>query len=253
MTSNYAVLGSPIAHSMSPALHKAAFAVSGIEASYESHELAGGLSNFVSTMDESWQGFSLTMPLKEEALDVAEQLHPLAISTRAANTLIRVSDAWLGYNTDVMGLKQAVQNQTFQTVAILGNGATARSAAVAFEDHEVLVWARNSDRAMAITESYGGRVTSLDEALRCDLVVSTLPAGALKPLLQGAYPGVLLDVAYANKDTASHFSLGISGLEMLLWQAVGQQRLFRTGQFESPLADEVAVVAAMRSALDMGE
>ena len=62
-----------------------------------------------------------------------------------------------------------------------------------------------------------------------------------------------LDVAYANKDTASHFSLGISGLEMLLWQAVGQQRLFRTGQFESPLADEVAVVAAMRSALDMGE
>ena len=91
MTSNYAVLGSPIAHSMSPALHKAAFAVSGIEASYESHELAGGLSNFVSTLDESWQGFSLTMPLKEEALDVAEQLHPLAISTRAANTLIRVS------------------------------------------------------------------------------------------------------------------------------------------------------------------
>ncbi|MGA1531915.1 MAG: hypothetical protein ACO33E_02540, partial [Aquiluna sp.] len=72
-------------------------------------------------------------------------------------------------------------------------------------------------------------------------------------LLQGAYPGVLLDVAYANKNSGSHFSSSISGLEMLLWQAVGQQRLFRTGQFESPLEDEVAVLAAMRSAIGMGE
>ncbi len=253
MTSNYAVLGSPIAHSKSPVLHRAAFAASGIEASYDAHEVAGGLANFVSTLDESWRGLSLTMPLKEEALDVAEQLHPLAISSRAANTLIRVSGAWLGYNTDVMGLQQAVANLTFQTVAILGNGATARSAAVAFEDSDLFVWARNSDRAMAITESYGGRVTSLDDALRCDLVVSTLPAGALEPLLGTAYDGVLLDVAYANKGTGSHFASSISGLEMLLWQAVGQQRLFRTGQFESPLEDEEAVVAAMRSALDVGE
>jgi shikimate dehydrogenase len=253
MTSNYAVLGSPIAHSKSPVLHRAAFAASGIEASYDAHELAGGLANYVSTLDESWRGLSLTMPLKEEALDVAEQLHPLAISSRAANTLIRVSGAWLGYNTDVMGLQQAVANLTFQTVAILGNGATARSAAVAFEDSDLFVWARNSDRAMAITESYGGRVSSLDDALSCDLVVSTLPAGALEPLLGTSYDGVLLDVAYANKGTGSHFASSISGLEMLLWQAVGQQRLFRTGQFESPLEDEEAVVAAMRSALDVGE
>ena len=253
MTSNYAVLGSPIAHSKSPVLHRAAFAASGIEASYDAHEVAGGLANFVSTLDESWRGLSLTMPLKEEALDVAEQLHPLAISSRAANTLIRVSGAWLGYNTDVMGLQQAVANLTFQTVAILGNGATARSAAVAFEDSDLFVWARNSDRAMAMTESYGGRVSSLDDALSCDLVVSTLPAGALEPLLGTAYDGVFLDVAYANKGTGSHFASSISGLEMLLWQAVGQQRLFRTGQFESPLEDEEAVVAAMRSALDVGE
>ncbi len=253
MTSNYAVLGSPIAHSKSPVLHRAAFAASGIEASYDAHELAGGLANHVSTLDESWRGLSLTMPLKEEALDVAEQLHPLAISSRAANTLIRVSGAWLGYNTDVMGLQQAVANLTFQTVAILGNGATARSAAVAFEDSDLFVWARNSDRAMAITESYGGRVSSLDDALICDLVVSTVPAGAQVQLLGTSYDGVLLDVAYANKGTGSHFASSISGLEMLLWQAVGQQRLFRTGQFESPLEDEEAVVAAMRSALDVGE
>jgi len=206
MTSNYAVLGSPIAHSKSPVLHRAAFAASGIEASYDAHELAGGLAKYVSTLDESWRGLSLTMPLKEEALDVAEQLHPLAISSRAANTLIRVSGAWLGYNTDVMGLQQAVANLTFQTVAILGNGATARSAAVAFEDSDLFVWARNSDRAMAITESYGGRVSSLDDALSCDLVVSTLPAGALEPLLGTAYDGVLLDVAYANEGTGSHFA-----------------------------------------------
>jgi len=106
---------------------------------------------------------------------------------------------------------------------------------------------------MAITESYGGRVSSMDDALSCDLVVSTLPAGTLEPLLGTSYDGVLLDVAYANKGIGSHFASSISGLEMLLWQAVGQQRLFRSGQFESPLEDEEAVVAAMRSALVMGE
>jgi len=253
MTNSFAVLGSPIGHSKSPALHRAAFAVSGIDASYEAIEVSAGLAGFVSTLGGSWHGLSLTMPLKEEALDVAQQLHPLAISTRSANTLIRVSDAWLGYNTDVMGLRMAVSEVGFASIGILGNGATARSACVAFEDNQVSVWGRNSDRAMALAEAYGVTVESLGAVLSKDLVISTLPAGALSPLLEGHFPGVLLDAAYANTDTQSHFSSAILGLEMLLWQAVGQQRLFRTGQLDAELDNEPELVSAMRSSLLVGE
>lgn len=253
MTSRFAVLGSPISHSLSPALHAAAFSAQAVDATYEAIELSGGLAGFVDALSLDWQGLSLTMPLKEEALDVAQQLHPLAISTRSANTLIRVQDSWLGYNTDVMGLQMAARSLEFGTVGILGNGATARSAAVAFEESERLVWARNTDRAMGIVEAFGGKVGSLEAVLECDLVVSTLPSGVLKPLLKESHSGTLLDVAYSNSDTAEFFARGISGLEMLLWQAVGQQRLFRHQDLERELDNEDAVVQAMRSALNMEE
>ena len=253
MTSQYAVLGSPIAHSKSPLLHSAAFALSGIQATYSAIELDRGLGEFVSNLDSSWQGLSLTMPLKEEALDVASQLHPLAISTRAANTLIRVESSWLGYNTDVMGLQMAASNLSFQTVGILGTGATARSAAVAFEEHEITVWGRNSDKAVGICEAYGGKLGSLKQVLSRDLVISTLPAGVLTGLLEEAQTGTLLDVVYANNEVGGYFPVQISVLEMLLWQAIGQQRLFQTGQLEMPLEDEPRLLAAMRSSLVVGE
>jgi len=147
----------------------------------------------------------------------------------------------------------AVSEVGFASIGILGNGATARSACVAFEDNQVSVWGRNSDRAMALAEAYGVTVESLGAVLSKDLVISTLPAGALSPLLEGHYPGVLLDVAYANTDTQSHFSSSILGLEMLLWQAVGQQRLFRTRQLDAELDNEPEIVSAMRSSLLVGE
>ena len=252
MTSRFAVLGSPISHSKSPLLHRAAFTCSRLNAGYEAIELASGLKQFATTLDESWHGLSLTMPLKEEALDVAYQVHPLAISTRSANTLVRQQDTWLAYNTDVMGLQHAVKELEIGSVGILGSGATARSAAVAFEDHEVRVWARNSDKASAIAEAYGSTVSSLGRVLGSDLVISTIPEGLVGELVTEKYDGVMLDVVYANSSVEG-FSHRISGLEMLLWQAVGQQRLFRGGSIEEPLTDEVEVVAAMRAALGMEE
>jgi shikimate dehydrogenase len=252
MTSRFAVLGSPISHSLSSVLHKAAFGCSGIDASYEALELASGLSQFANSLDASWMGLSLTMPLKEEALDVASQLHPLAISTRSANTLVRQEETWLAYNTDVMGLQHAVKGLDFKSVGILGSGATARSAAVAFEDQNVRVWARNTDKAAAISQAYGAVVSSLDAVLNADLVISTVPKGVIHALADGQYDGILLDAVYANSPVEG-FSRSVSGLEMLLWQAAGQQRLFRGGALEEPLSMEAEIVAAMRTALGMGE
>ena len=85
-----AVLGSPISHSLSPLLHNTAYAQLGIQGSYEAIEVnAGGLAKFIDERDESWTGFSLTMPLKEEAVAYAKHVDDLAKRINSANTLYR--------------------------------------------------------------------------------------------------------------------------------------------------------------------
>ena len=89
-----AVLGDPIAHSLSPALHRAGYAAVGLDWTYDAHRVAaGGLSEFVRGLDASWRGLSLTMPLKREALELASEASPIARLAGAANTLLLVDGA----------------------------------------------------------------------------------------------------------------------------------------------------------------
>ncbi|MDG2479224.1 MAG: hypothetical protein P8M24_04980, partial [Aquiluna sp.] len=87
----------------------------------------------------------------------------------------------------------------------------------------------------------------------CDLVISTLPTGALSEILVGqpSFSGTLLDVAYSNKLGTEHFAESISGLDMLIWQAVGQQRIFNGEGPETPLEDEAKLVETIRATLSM--
>ena len=86
-----AVLGDPIAHSLSPALHRAGYAAVGLDWTYDAHRVvAGGLSAFVRSLDASWRGLSLTMPLKREAVELASEVSPVARLAGAANTLLLV-------------------------------------------------------------------------------------------------------------------------------------------------------------------
>lgn len=253
MTEKFAVLGAPISHSKSPELHLAAFKILGRQATYERVEIAAGLKQHVAGLGADWKGLSLTMPLKSEALDTANYLDPLAIASLSCNTLVRDGESWLGYNTDIFGLRKASGEHLGGTISILGTGATARSSLLAFEDHEPIIWGRDSDKAVALSAAHGGRYASLEEALAADLVVSTLPKGALEDVATSSYPGVLLDVTYSNKGNRPNFKSYISGLEMLLWQAVAQQRLFAGHQMAEALEGETAVVRAMRLAIGMGE
>lgn len=254
MTSRFAVLGSPIKHSLSPAIHAAAFSAIGRQAHYERVELATDLSGWVRNLGPEWLGLSLTMPLKEQALDVANYLDPLAIASLSVNTLVRDGLNWLGFNTDVFGLQQATKHLAISSVGILGTGATARSALVAFEDLQPRIWGRNSDKAVALAEAHGGSYAALETVLASDLVVSTLPEGVLQELLSvDAFPGVLLDVVYSQSSANLGFAGGISGLEMLIWQALGQQRLFAGKGLDEPFEDEADIISAMRQAAGMEE
>ncbi len=290
-TRNYAVLGSPIAHSKSPIIHAAAYRVLGLDWQYGRHEVAkGALKSFVDSLDETWMGLSLTMPLKEEGLRFAAEVDYYAKLTGAVNTLAKVtSDAgqtsWLGYNTDVFGIIQAVsQAPVFAakstdveigSVMVLGSGATATSAVAAIKalapNATVLLYARNhKTRAQlhAFSERLGlkTKVTShlRRSANRVDLVISTLPAHSLDEIGAKLYDsrrfkpaGALLDVAYQPwpsqiaKAWSRHDKSVISGLEMLIWQAVVQLRIFVGGSTDEPLPNEVAVVEAMRHGIEV--
>ena len=257
-----AVLGSPIAHSRSPLLHRAAYQSLGLDWSYDAIEVREGeLLSFLQACGPEWVGFSLTMPLKDEAWALAEVRDEVAERTQCANTLLRHGGGWHAVNTDVSGLVTAVHefsrmqsSQPITTAVIIGSGATARSAsaaAAALGAEHVIVRARNVDaahavaavaRACGVSRVEAGPLAELSDALRdADLCVSTLPGSAATELV--AYFGdtwserpqgsVLVDVAYdpwpSRLAQAWQPGLTISGLDMLLWQAVAQVELM-TGQ-----------------------
>ena len=277
MIPKLSVLGSPISHSKSPAIHSAAYRVLGLDWTYDKIEVRkGGLRSFMEQLDPLWLGLSLTMPLKEEAARFANSLDAAAELTGAVNTLVRTDAGWAGYNTDVFGIVQAVRLagvETPKTVLILGSGATATSAVTAVKELSpnatVLVHARNAEtrgQLVAYAKELGLKAHSVRfltrAASRANLTIATLPGGALNAVAEKLAKknfrpnGAILDVAYDPwpSKIASVWSRAdqtiISGLEMLLWQAVAQIRIFKTGDPTLQLPNEVAVVEAMRHALE---
>ena len=268
-----AVLGSPIAHSKSPALHRAAYRRLGLDWEYTAIELRGhGLAEFMGGLDASWRGLSLTMPLKHDVLPLLDDLDEIATTTGAVNTVLLDDGRRRGFNTDVGGIVRTLREAGVGGVhhgLILGGGATAGSALVAMSQlgaARVRVLVRRAgaaDELAALGRRLGVRVEEghLDELGRvddADLVVSTVPGGidlGVEPSAALAQRAHLLDVAYdpwpsplGSSWVAAGGSL-VHGLGMLLHQALLQVRIFVTGDPDTELPDEGAVLAVMRDSL----
>jgi shikimate dehydrogenase len=259
-----AVLGKPIEHSLSPVIHNAGYAAAGLaDWAYTRHECdESGLARFVDALDETWAGLSLTMPLKEVALDVAEEATPVAEAIGAANTLVLRGGRRLADNTDAPGIVDALAEigvKEADEVAVLGAGGSARGALAAAKRlgaSSVTVYARRRE-AVAELEPVASRLdlrlkaAGWGEAERCgraDLVIATVPKGAADGLRPVWGPDtVLFDILYDPWPTplaAAAERDGVrvlDGLALLLAQAVRQWTRF-TGVDRAP-------VAAMREAL----
>ena len=255
MTKHYAVLGSPISHSKSPLIHTTIFNHLNTDADYHSHDVVD-LASFLKSK-HGLAGLSLTMPLKDQAFAVANELDFWAQRSESVNTLKKTESGWAGYNTDVFGLRQAANLLTFQSVAVLGTGATARSALAAFQDSNLMLWGRNQDSAKDLSKRFDASNQDLMAALSADLVVSTIPGSALSGLTSkdSRHPGTLISADYGTDayQAGTSFENAISGLEMLMWQAVGQQRIFTGLGLNAPLPDEEILIEAIRRALDMAK
>ena len=242
-----AVLGDPIAHSLSPVLHRAGYAAVGLDWTYDAHRVvAGGLSEFVRGLDGSWRGLSLTMPLKREAMALASVVSPFAGLAGAANTLLLVDGSVHADNTDVPGAVSALRARYDGPVAgatILGGGATAASTALALCElgaRSLTLLVRSPARAaetLAAIDRHGSRpavtVGTLDhDPVRGDVVVSTVPHEAQTADLvdRCASVPVVFDVVYDPWPTPLAASAGdrvlVTGLDLLLHQAALQFEMF---------------------------
>lgn len=258
-----AVLGSPIAHSLSPALHRAAYAALELDWTYEAIEVGESeLQAFLEQLDDSWAGLSLTMPLKEVAIGLCAEVDHTALTIRSVNTLLPTTAGWFGTNTDVTGIVRSLEEIGLQagleSALILGAGATARSAIAALAQMRVQALGLTARRPEQVAElidlaqSFDIQASAVGwlprpESLDVALVISSLPgdAGATWGQVAGSTSAALLDVAYHPWPTplaAAWPNARIaSGRSMLLWQAVEQVRLM-TGR-EAP-------VDAMRAAVN---
>lgn len=272
-TRRAAVIGSPIAHSLSPVLHRAAYESLGLAGySYDRFEVREHeLADFVDTLGPEWAGLSMTMPLKRVAIPLLDEVSPLVQAIGSCNTMVfdpsrrgEGGRVWrYGDNTDVQGVIGALGDagihpgepgrEAHGPAVIIGGGATAASALAGLQRlgwRQVHLAVRSAERAAEVV-AVGGllgvdvQLCPLAEATdllaHADVTIGTVPGPALAELADRAHvhersedehPPVLLDAIYEGWPTPMAQAwqrLGgivVSGLDMLIHQAVGQVELF---------------------------
>ncbi|GLX52225.1 shikimate 5-dehydrogenase [Streptomyces hygroscopicus subsp. hygroscopicus] len=254
-----AVLGKPIAHSLSPVLHRAAYEELGLAGwSYDRFEVdEAALPAFFRGLGPEWAGLSLTMPLKRAVIPLLDEISDTAAAVDAVNTVVFDADGRKrGDNTDIPGMVAALREHGIEQVgsaAILGAGATASSALAALSrvcTGEVVAYVRSEPRAEEMRQ--WGRRLEVDvrtadwsdaaEALRAPLVIATTPAGTTDALAAAVpeRPATLFDVLYEPWPTelAARWSMYggavVGGLDLLVHQAVLQVEQM-TGLAPAPL------------------
>lgn len=250
------LLGDPVEHSRSPAIHTAALAAAGIEGTYEARRV--DRAGMASAVDEirygGLDGANVTMPHKEAAFALADRVSEAALRAGAVNTLTHREGMAEGENTDIAGLIRVWGEAGFSTsppVLILGSGGAAAGAMVALAEHRILVSARSPDRAAGLLERTrtDGEVVEWGSAVQGAIVVNATPLGMEGELLPDGVverADGLVDLSYGSQRTpavVAAVALGlpyVDGPEILLAQAAASFELW-TGM--------PAPLEAMRAAL----
>jgi shikimate dehydrogenase len=256
----FAVFGSPVAHSLSPAMHRAALAAAGINGDYVARDVdAAGFGVGIEELGSGrLDGINVTMPHKARAYEACEIRSPLAVRAGAVNTLYRDGGHIAGDNTDIIGIREAWRQAALPPggrVAVLGAGGAAAAALLALDGMQIQVVARRLDAAREIIERTGvvAGVLPWDRPPQHSVVVNATPIGMKgEPLADEILSTArgLLDMAYGDADTPSvqlmrEKGLPVAeGLDMLVGQAVASFRIW-TGVRVSPTVMRKAALAEL--------
>ena len=258
-----AVLGKPITHSLSPLVHTLIYRELGLESDYQRFEMDESAAKefLLREIGGSWNGFSLTMPLKEVGFELDLEFEHDAIRSHAINTVTSQG----AYNTDIPGLVRVLRREKmeFDEVIILGSGATARSCLLALEGFgyrdQITIVRRSSNRDALLPkiEASDVRLIDLDSwrphgSSKNGLIISTLPASAQSIVSTGiaGHEGVLIDFSYSPWPSVLAGVVAgkvVSGLKVLVSQAVDQAAIFSNLDFERDEMYEKVISSTVKS------
>jgi shikimate dehydrogenase len=240
----FALLGDPVEHSRSPAIHKAALAELGLSGSYEARR--SGQAGLATALDElragNLDGVNITMPLKAMAAAGADRLTPMAERSRSVNTLRFREGLVEGHSTDAAAARAVLEGTRFDRAApilILGAGGAAAAVLIAFQGREVYLAARRDDLAnqLAPRAGYEVMIVPFGTAVPGAIVVNATPLGmngeSLPSDVMSGASG-LIDLAYGPVDppaTVEARRIGlplVDGVEFLARQA-GESFTWWTG------------------------
>ena len=238
----YAVVGNPIAHSLSPVMHNAGFAALGLNAVYVPLQAADAEDFVMFARAIGLAGASITAPFKVALVPHVDDVEPLAKRVGAINTIARRDGRWIGANTDVHGFIAPLSGRIAlkgTRTAVLGAGGAARAVAVALVEQgaAVSICARRPEAARDVARATGAQVgTFPPRSGTWDVLVNTIPAGDDSPMSGVPLDGeIVFDLIYTPADTPllrqarAQGCLTIGGIEMLVAQAEKQFEMW-TGQ-----------------------
>lgn len=228
----YGILGHPVAHSLSPAMHTAAFKALEIDAEYRRFDVAPkDLQQFCREAREKYAGFSVTAPHKEAIMPFLDEVDSVAAEIGAVNTVVNRDGKLIGFNTDWIGVQKALTVLRKQSVLVLGAGGAAKAVVYACikAGADVKIFNRTAAKARVLADQCGARVGTLHDAKIAAVIINT--TSAKDPLLSGdefQKHQVVMDCAYAPpmteflKNAQKAGAKIINGLPMLLHQGGAQ-------------------------------
>ena len=228
-----ALLGDPVAHSRSPAIHEAALRAVGIRGSYEARRTdAHGMERACAEIRSgALDGVNVTMPLKAVALEAVDRASKVAIRAGAVNTVCLRDGSAVGENTDVGGIRDAWRRRRLPDdvpILVLGAGAAAAAALLAREGSELLVSSRRSGMSSALAARLEADAIEIPwrTAVPGAVVVNATPLGMDDELLPGDIldeASGLFDMAYGASTTPAVAAMRdrpvADGIDMLIAQA----------------------------------
>jgi len=245
MTKKFAVIGYPLAHSLSPFLHNAIFKKLRKNCRYSAVEIKPDeLERKIEYLKKTYSGFNVTIPHKIEFMKYLDQTDDEAKKMGAVNTVLVENGRLVGYNTDAPALREALRNPTGKKILVLGAGGAARAAAFALsKENNILIYNRTKERAEELAKETGGKAVELSEAIRdCDILLNTTSVGMhpnivespanTKDLMNAKKNMVVCDIVY-NPIKTKLLSLAeqlgyrtISGVEMFIRQAALSEKIW---------------------------
>ncbi len=241
-TKLYGILGNPVSHSLSPVMHNAAFAATGIDGVYLPFPVPDIINAVTGIRALGIQGASVTIPHKEQVMALLDTIDPVAQKIGAVNTIVRNGDTLAGFNTDWLGATSALERKITlpgRKVVILGAGGSARAIGFGLMEKgaDFLLVSRTESRGRALADELNCRWMPLTEteAISGDILINATSVGMVPKIESSPVPDsvlaqfqVVMDIVYAPLKTRLLMAAekagceSINGLEMLLYQGVAQ-------------------------------